>query len=325
MKLWFFLTFFLQAYGHTVVFVHLGPHVPPCLSTTMKQARYLNPDCEIYLLTDNTAFTQENVVDTASIPSTPEHTAFREINKIDPALSDGLWMYALERFFYLYDFIQDQKLENVFHLENDSMLYVDLNELTIPFRLAAPFQSMAGCIPCFVYIQDGASLLHLIEHILAATRDYKGPQPHIGVNDMSVLAGYYQKFGEAFMAPLPTLMPEFQRKRRSAFGPDNRTPLGFLSMNAQLFPGYLFDAATLGIFVNGNDKKFFPNSGPGAIHFRSLFDPRYFSYFWGVDRNGKHVPYLSYEGKNYRIVNLHFHSKMVDGYTSYGEVREEFP
>jgi hypothetical protein len=309
----------------------------------MKQARYLNGDCDIYLLTDSPLFNashreflaqeQISLVDVNLMPCTPEHAAFRKDNKIDPALSDGLWMYAVERFFYLFDFIKDRSLENVIHLENDSMLYVDLNELMPPLkksdmRLAAPFQSAAGCIPCFVFIKDTESLLPLMHHILSAMRDYKGPQPHIGVNDMQTLASFYQKFGEAYMAPLPTLMPEYSEhcpKRRSFFEPDNRTPLGFLSMNANLFSGYLFDAAALGVFANGNDKKFFPKSGPGAIHCRSLFDPHYFAFYWGADAQGKNVPFLSFRGKSYRIVNMHFHSKMADEYASYEETRKEFP
>ncbi|MHA4899833.1 hypothetical protein, partial [Enterococcus faecium] len=79
------------------------------------------------------------------------------MNKIERAISDGLWLYATERFFLLLDFMRAKGLSNVFHLENDSMLYANLGELLPLFessQLAAPFQSLVGCIPCFVFIRD---------------------------------------------------------------------------------------------------------------------------------------------------------------------------
>ncbi len=337
-----FVSFSISA--HNLIFVHLGDAVPPCIFTTMKQARTLNQDCDIYLLTDKRAhlFFQSDcheflaaervsLVDMDLIPTTKEHDHFRRINKIDPSLSDGFWLYTSERFFTLFDFIADQNLENIVHLESDSMLYVDLDELyplikQLNIRLAAPFQSLKGCIPCFVFIKDSESLSFLIHHILSEMGDYKGTKPHIGINDMATLASFYRKWGVDYLMPLPTLMREYGQyypKRKSHFGPDNATPLSFLSMYASSFPEYIFDAATLGIFINGNDRKYCPQHGPGTIHVRSLFDPRFFSFFWGEDAKGKNVPYLSFKGKNYRIANMHFHSKMPEEYTSFRETREE--
>ena len=158
-------------------------------------------------------------------------------------------------------------------------------------------------------------------------REYTGPRPHIDVNDMQTLASFYRKLGSSYMTPLPILMPEYAQyypKRTSTFEPDNQTSLDFLSMNASLFPGYIFDAAALGVFANGNDRRYFPKNGSGIIHYRSIFDPGHFSFFWGNDSQNRKVPSLSFKGKNYRIVNMHFHSKMPEGHTSYKETREEF-
>ena len=349
-KLFFALTTFLlsaslDATSHNVIFVHLGNNIPSCIFTAMKQARYLNQDCDIYLLTDKSAynsfsfnqdfFSQENIslVAMDKLPIADEHITFREVNKIDATLSDGFWVYTLERFFYLFDFIKNKNLENIVHLESDSMLYIDLEEL-LPLekmsdlQIAAPFQSTVACIPCFVFIKDQKSLLPLITHILFEMENYKGFNHHIGVGDMKTLASFYQKFGASHMTPLPTLMPEYSKyhqKRKSFFNQDNKTPLSFLSLHASSFPDCLFDAAGLGIFVNGNDRKYFPNNGATTIHYRSLFDPSVFFFFWGVDSQGRKVPYLSFKEKKSRIINMHFHSKMLDGYTSYGENQLEFP
>lgn len=312
----------------------------------MKQARYLNKDSDIYLLTDEIAYhcfkmnhfdyleeTRIQVINMKEIPATSQHSTFHEINKIDTSILNGFWSYALERFFYLFDFIKERDLENVVHLESDTMLYVDLDELLPIFekletQIAAPFQSRVGCIPCFVFIKNVSSLTPLMDHILSEMVAYKGSRAHIDVNDMQTLASFYAKFGSAHMTPLPILMPEYQKhykKRVSNFEPDNTTTLDFLSMNAHLFQGYIFDAAALGVFANGNDRRYFPNNGAGIIHYRSLFDPGYFAFYWGRDKENRPVPYLSFKGDIYRIVNMHFHSKMPDGYTSYKETRTHFP
>jgi hypothetical protein len=330
---------------HSLVFVHLGKNVLPCLFTTIKQARYLNQECDIYLLTDKVAFDafQKNhmeylskesihLINLEEIPLTKEHKFFEEINKIDLSLFEGFWKYALERFFYLFDFMQYQNLENVVHLESDSMLYVDLKELMPIFekldtQIAAPFQSMVGCIPCFVFIKDSLSLNFLIHHILSEMKDYKGPRPHIDVNDMQLLASFYRKFGSSYMTPLPILMPEYSKfypKRISTFEPDNQTDLDFLSMNAPLFEGFIFDAAALGVFANGNDRRYFQGREAGVIHYRSLFDPGHFSFFWQHDNKDRKVPALSFHGENYRIVNMHFHSKLPEGHTSFNKTQKEF-
>lgn len=330
---WVFIFFPLFVFPHTLVFVHLGKNIPECLFASLKQAHYFNQDSEIYLLTDQKkAFYFDEkitVIDTALIPITEEHRTFQKINKMDPSISDGLWAYASERFFVLYDFIKERSLIELVHLESDCMLYMDLDEL-MPFfkglRMAAPFQSLFGCIPCFVYIQDSQSLSLLLNHILSEIECYQGVRPHIYLNDMQTLASFYRKFGAAWMFPLPTLMPEYARKfprRKSHFAQDNSTHLRFLSMNASFFTGYIFDAAGLAIYINGNDQRHTPGHGPATIHSRCLFNPGHFSYLWGKDSKGRAVPYLFFEGKSYQIVNLHFHSKMVEEYTSFKDFRRE--
>jgi hypothetical protein len=327
-----------QTEASSVIFVHLGKSIPSCLFTTLKQARYLNPNCDIYLLSDHEGYQglqgcyqdlldEEGIdlIDMNLIPKTSQHEEFYIVNKLVYSFVEGFWAFATERFFILYDFIKDQGLTDVLHLESDSMIYMSLDELFPVFdrlniRLAAPFQSLKGCIPCFVFIKDGESLTPLIEHMLTEMKNFKGTKPHLCVNDMQTLASFYGKFGASALFPLPTLMPEYAKtcpKRRSSFVEDNSTPLSFLFLYADQFSELLFDAAGLGIFINGNDRKYSPHRGPGTIHSRLLFDPHFFSFLWGKNNIGQNVPYLSFQGKTYRIVNMHFHSKMPEEYASF--------
>jgi hypothetical protein len=342
----FFFLSVLYGLAQNLVFVHLGENIPKCIFTTIKQARYFNENCDLYLLTDVKAYhifkknhfdflERERVflVNANEIPASKEHDAFHQVNPMDPSQFLGFWFYATERFFVLYDFICEKHLENTIHLENDSMLYIGLDELVphlnaLRIRMAAPFQSLAGCIPCLVFIRDQEILCDLIHHILHEMSSFQGKMSHLFVNDMQTLASFYRTYGAAFMMPLPTLMPEYAAyfpKRWSQFIPDHWTHLSFLSANASLFPGCIFDAAGLAIYMNGNDRKDSPGHGPGTIHSRSLFNPSFFSYFWGKDNHGRAVPYLSFRGRHFRILNLHFHSKMPEEYASFLDFQKELP
>ena len=342
--IFFVLPLVAQAAEENIIFVHLGDAIPSCISTTLKQARFLNSDSDIYLLTDEKSYSyfrekhsdlikQEyiQVVNMASIPPTKEHLDFQKIKGIFGMEGDGFWLYTSERFFTLYDFIKMKNLENILHLENDTMLYVGISEILPLFkniRIAAPFQSLKGCIPCFVFIKDAESLSLLVNHMLKEIEHYDKKHPEIFLNDMQTLASFYRTYGTDYLLPLPTLMPEYSKyytKRKSTFSPDNRTPIEFLYISSSLFPEILFDAAGLGIFINGLDSKLTWNPGKGTIDPRCLFNPSYFSYYWAKDEKERDVPYLCFKGKSYRIMNLHFHSKKPEDYTSFKETRAPLP
>ena len=329
-----------------IAFVHLGKNVPDCLFTTIKQARYMNPDCDLFLLMDQAGCEmlkssqrgflgdqRVSLINVSEIPQTEEHIKFKAINKIDFALTNGLWGFALERFFYLFDFIRDKNLENVFHFETDTMLYVNLDEILPMFKaneieVGSTFESLVACVPCFVYIRDAIAIYPLMHHILHQTEMYTGEVPHIELGDMRMLASFFTQFGKEYMTSLPVLPKGYAErfpKRKSSYPLDNDTPLEFLEENLEKFSGYLFDAATLGIFAGGNDPRYFAKTGPGVIHHRSLFDPGKMKLFWDKDPQGRPVPFCKFQGNRYRIVNLHFHSKHPESYTSYEKRRKNFP
>lgn len=337
-KLLLLFVIFFQSYidssEHSLVFVHIGDTIPTCALTTLKQARFMNESCDIYLLTntksiksinEDLAQDQISVIDVDKIPISQEHLDFIAENGLSTTLN-GFWKYTTERFFVIYDFLSHTQLQNVVHLENDTMLYVDLNEIIPQFKqlgvqLAAPFQSLYCCVPCFVYIQKADALKPLVDHILVETN---------GDNkcDMLTLASFYREQGEEQMFPLSILMSDYlqyYKKRTSTFAPDNETPLEFLTKNMWAFPKYIFDAAAFGVYTNGNDKRYNPYTGPAQVHNRSLCDPGHFNYYWGEDARGRPCPYLSFKGRDYRIVNLHFHSKEPERYTSYSDNRSDFP
>ena len=84
-----------------LIFVHLGGPCPPCTFTSIKQARYLNPNTEIYLIASQPEelLSQTIFVKADDIPETPEHKLFKELVQVNPQLPDAFLFYTLERIF----------------------------------------------------------------------------------------------------------------------------------------------------------------------------------------------------------------------------------
>lgn len=151
-----------KLYPSAIVFVHLGEDVPSCIFTVIEQAKYLNPEKEIYLLTDEVGYRncikkndqfflreQLHLINMSGFPVSCLHKRFHEVNKMVGIDNANYWTYASERFFVLYDFLEQIRITEIVHLENDCMLYVDIEEILPVLRkenvsLAAPFTSLKG-------------------------------------------------------------------------------------------------------------------------------------------------------------------------------------
>jgi hypothetical protein len=329
--------------NYSLVFIHIGKNFPDCSYTTLKQARFMNEQVDIYFLVDHKNYSQlseksaefirENkihLVDLSLLPVTAKHRLFRQISPFDQSFKGGFWNHVTERFFYVYDFLEKTQLKNIIHLETDVMLYVDIEELLPSFlqsgaELAGTFQWTTECVPGLVFIRHLSIWEKYIDHILEELSFYRGTDPNRDLNDMRTLASFKKKVDSEFIN-LPIVMPEYSLyfAPRMIQGSHGNTSLDFLSKNEILFSGYLFDAAAFGIYANGYDRTVYPEGKPGDIHWKSLFDPSKMVFFWGEDSKKRNVPYVLFAEKSYRIVNLHFHSKHPEDFTSYQAIRKSF-
>ena len=129
--------------NYTIVFVHIGNQIPTYVNTSIKQARLFNKDARIILLgseeglqsfddikhSDNIELCAYESLKLSSI-----HLKFIK----DCKEKHLFWRYTSERFLYLWDLINAYNLENIFHLENDNMLYANLDELIPIFKKTLP-------------------------------------------------------------------------------------------------------------------------------------------------------------------------------------------
>jgi len=322
------LTFFLF-FGSTlnalsIVFVHIGNELPTYLRSSLQQARLFNEECSIYLLANQEALTQLSTdwdttlhnckiscIACEALEMSRPHKTFRKRSRHDRSFRDGFWIHASERFFYVAAFMKQYGEKDVFHLENDVMLYRDLRSLLPIFHenysgmIGATLDNDLRCIPGIVYISDFDPLHGLITYMAALA--------HRRYNDMEVLSMYKRKTGRIHPLPIIPLQYLVENTLENQLGAHAAHPEEYTTH----FDAFLsvFDGAALGQYLGGIDPRNGPSS-PGFINESCLFDPSKFSYTWKVDEKGRSIPFLKYGSEEYQINNLHIHSKQLHEFQS---------
>lgn len=304
----------------SIVFVHIGKELPEYLETAVKQARLFNR-CNIIVVANQSALLkgrsiletyQTHCVSCESLIRSEDHATFLCYSPLDTSLSKGFWRNTSERFFYLQEVINAFGLMDVVHLENDIMLYADIESLIPLFHEKYPPIAMVldnddRCVPSFVYIANPQAMNHLAKFI--------GDASPAGKTDMEILACYFKAFGRAYSDQLPIIMSAYvaDLPLRSKMGHVPKNCLSFCK-HEELFLS-LFDGAAFGQYLGGLDPCH-ANSQPGYVSERCVFDASLLTYRWKIDEEGRKVPYAVYKDCEYKINNLHIHSKNLKLFAS---------
>jgi hypothetical protein len=303
-------------FGYSIVYVHLGEKLPPYVSCATHQARLFNESADIIVIANKHAIDANNdelfqndgvsFISCESLKESAEHTLFKQKSK----LSHGFWRKCTERFFLLDEFMQQNGLKDVFHLEYDNMLYANLEDLLPVFdkypHMAAVFDNDDRCIPSFVYFAHKDAAKGLASYI--------SQNAHRGLNDMQIIARYKKENNDA-IGNLPIITPAYleTHELRSSSGHVTTCPDNY-SNNFEAFNS-IFDAAAIGQFLGGID----PRNGiskPGFINESCLFNPALLTFEWKPDEHERKIPYACFEKAKARINNLHVHSKNLKAFAS---------
>ena len=320
-----FFCFFLRLLqaDPSVVLVHIGSRLPFYLPAAVEQIRLFNSNCPIYIIANQEAIDKRpeelnaqrvTFVSCESIPKTEQHKKFWQDSVLDKGSQKGFWTFTTERFFYLASLMKDRNLEDVFHLENDVMLYADLTQLlpifkaNYPNKIAATFDNDQRCIPGFLYIANFLPMDHLTAYIAKASAQK-------GVNDMVFLASFKNRYQKKWIDSLPILMPDYAKQNElvSPHGHQGANPEDYFH-HADSFAS-IFDAAAIGQYLGGIDPQHGQNT-VGFINESCVFNPSKFAYEWELDEKNRKVPFAVYNGKKWRINNLHVHSKNLVSFLS---------
>ncbi|MFH1831567.1 MAG: hypothetical protein ABH827_02075 [bacterium] len=317
---------FLNLNSSSLVYVHIGPDLPAYVEDVTFQARLFNETEDIYLVVSQAALDKEDkkrmlahmrddlyvkIVPVESLTRSQEHEAFTKKTTLNSRCRAGFWKFTSERFLVLDDFICQYNLQDVVHCENDVLLYSNLQELLPGLRenyteVAALFEHDDRCISSFVYVRDSNAMKKIAQYFAAHAQE--------GKNDMKMLAGFRAENSESVgLLPIISQLYIEREGLRNSRG-DTASNSGVYSKNIDLFKS-VFDAAALGQYLGGQDPRNGP-CNPGFASGKCLFNAGLLTYRWKKDASGRSVPFMAYGGQEYRINNLHIHSKNLKKFLS---------
>ena len=301
--------------GHSIIFIHIGPTLPSHIPFTLSQARLFNKQCPIYLIANeyvlslaSPALQAHNItpVSCESLAPSPAHQKLRDTG-VDYSIVDNLWVYSSERFFYLDEFVRTNDLHDVFHLENDILLYTDLTHLLPVFHkhyqgmIGATFENGNRCVPGFMYISNSYPLARLIEYFPSTFSD--------SWTDMDIIGLFKKKHHHTFIDDLPLVCREYATDHPEGFAQYATDPASYSNRIEEF--GSIFDAAAFGIFIGAWNQYFHPESNPGDISPWCVFNASHFDITWKLDNEERRIPFISYKGVELPINNLHLTNKRL--------------
>jgi hypothetical protein len=227
------------------------------------------------------------------LPVGAAHQQFAATSALNRQFRSGFWYHTTQRFFVLADYLRASAARNVIHLENDVVLYADPSDLLPAFQAHARFAvplDRNRAIASMVWLADSAVADALAQHLL----DFPA------ANDMEALNSFVLAQPE-LARPLPTLPLAYARAK---------------GLDAQRFCsgleafGGIFDAAAIGQYLGGVDRKNNPHDSRFFVNESSDLDLRDCAPNWQV-HHGLRQPVLHYGGASTAVLCLHAHCKDV--------------
>jgi hypothetical protein len=300
-----------------VVLTHIGADFPPYIKYCIEQLRHFNPDIHIDLIANRSLMSDLDilrmdawgvyVVDANKFNDHPlvlahealsPHNNGESPNTVYP--SPPNWLHnTMSRLFYLSAHMSDQNIKDVAHLENDVMVYFDINGLKETFkRLYKNFACIKMSdrhVSCaFCYIPDQYAIkkvcVHLLDELNKGTEQLLKERPEIKTVQEMTLLSYCD-----YIDLLPS--------RAASQG---------------IFQTGIFDPASYGQYLGGTNSR---DKGPGFI------DEEH--YGGRLAKEGKWVPtfeggipslYSPEQDIHLKLQTLHIHSKQLQDFRTYAEV-----
>lgn len=222
---------------------------------------------------------------------------YKTNSKYDSNFNDGFWVSSTSRFFYLESFMRLFKIKNVFHIENDVLLYTNLHHLYLKMKTANMVDKLVTvqdsddrAICSVVYVPDADQLKEFLTFVV----------DNITVND---------NYNDM------VFMGKYKNKYEFPDSPDH--PL------AEDFGGVI-DGCCFGQFIGGTDPRFiqsdkfktpFVNPNIGFINETSRFKPNQSELMSAfLDRNDGYTGvryFAKTKGSMLQLKALHIHSKQL--------------
>lgn len=307
----------------SLVFLHVGDSVPNYFLHTLFQSLLIHQTCfiNVYILVNKiniptlqkhisnfNLYEKEILTSIFFIPLEllkQQYDVYEKYNQLmnkyeteNPQLfqfRNKFWKVSTERFYYIYSFMIKYNLSNVFHLENDIMLYTPIpaiynNIQDSSDRLWVVQDSKHRAIGSIVFIPSSSTLHQFLQFSnTVLSKSY--------VNDMTLLGLY----------PLKYKFPDTPTKNIGVFdGAAIGQYLGGTDLRNSNQTSHKYINHTIG-FVN-ETSQFKPNTCDYMCVYQDylLHYPKHLKRYFCSDKQNNH----------YQIHNLHIHSKQPYTFSS---------
>lgn len=315
----------------SIVYVHIGENLPDYIYDSVYQTMLINYDSKVYIIVEDklisnfrkqiSEFNLNNYFKTKynfeiSVEFVPlsiltideKYTnAMSSVPDSTKIFRDGFWISTTSRFYYIESFMKLFKVDNLFHIENDVLMYENLNSIkdnlsgTEIYMVQDNFDNPPRVIPSILYIPNHQKMCKLTNWITETLVENipKG----VLLNDMELLGRYPDKLS---------------------------LPYDFKSTE-----NLIFDGACIGQYLGGIDPKnikdgnlvenIIDNPSKGFINETSNFKPNSTEFFRKqVKLQHIKIPVELFYGQQQtnnlvnlkQIANLHIHSKQLYQYSS---------
>ena len=228
------------------------------------------------------------------VDSNTLQTNFDEKSKLDKHFRNGFWNNASKRLFLVYEYMKMKNLKNVIHLENDVLLYSNMN-YNFDEKIYITMDTDWRCIPGIIYIPKYDLFTKCIEN-------YDFTQ-----NDMINLAKFYSN-NKDIVKTFPII--------------DNSIDKCIYNENFQEFNS-IFDGAAIGQYLGGVDPRNIAGDSTGFVN--ETCEIKYDKYrFKWVKKGNDYFPFIEINDKLITINNLHIHCKKLEKFRIENPVENKY-
>jgi hypothetical protein len=285
------------------VLVALG-NVPEYLDSCIIQIKKTQRKSKIYLLVNKASnYKNKNckVINVENLDKSKEHLIFiKKSRLVQDNYRNFFWKYSIERLYYINNFLNKTNFKNIFHVENDVLLFQDLNPILKKIKSYN-----------FVCIRDSVDRvigsLMFIKNKDVAKKIVKISNNYLHINDMKILSHLDKRISKTLNLPL---------------GEDLNFIKNSKNYEKIIKIPFIFDAAAIGQFIDGPHRnkliqRIFAKIGrlfsknDGFINSETKLRISKWNIIW---KNNK--PYKLEDKNLIPIVNLHIHSKNLKKFVS---------
>ena len=298
-----------------IILIHIGNSKVDYLLNTVRHLVHFN-NKKLFLLAnkkmikrfkDKKISKKINLIDIQKFSLSKQHQNFLNKTRLSKEAQNGLWLKSVERFFYLQNFCEKNKLKDIIHIENDVLIFDRLSKFKKVFNkyydIGMTFLNQDLCVPGFIYFKNFKKTNFICDYIFSKNRYFFQKK---NKNDMRLLKDMFQKYknSDHKIRLLPT-MTDIMAKEQRLFKKKNEAFYKYQN-NFNI----LFDACAIGQKIGGVDKKYHKHKGSYINQF-SIFDANNIKIIIKKYQNFK-KPFIKINNKMIPILNVHMHSKKTN-------------